>query len=256
MDKKLSVVIITRNRPEDLDAILKNYDLDAATSSRVEIIVVDDHSDDNNLFAAMQTVSDFHSRTGLGRYEWLPTQRMPGGARNRGLVLATGEYVWFVDGDDRVNWTALPQILSGLDARPRLPIAILDYWTVSENSHELVSFAGRNLMPWQLGVMAWHKIIRRDLLCLFDENTYGEDVGWWMRQCLRREMDYYWASGIIGYSYRRLREGSVTATGVDRAEAVRLRVLEELRSVKLDAERLNRPRSFVDHLEWLIKQYE
>src|SRR6185312_6978493 len=50
----------------------------------------------------------------------------PGNARNTGLARATGEYVWFVDGDDFLPDGALPAVASRLLA-DRPDVLLIDY---------------------------------------------------------------------------------------------------------------------------------
>lgn len=259
MNPKLSIVIITRNQPNELKSILGGVQTRTFVDAGVplEVIVVDDNSDTDEQFANMQLVSNFHARTGLGLYDYLTSRRLPGGARNRGLELATGEYVWIADGDDLIEWSAVPAIVDELKARSRIPLLMLDYQTVTpDGSVETISFAGGKLKAWECGVMAWHKVIRRDLYGKFREGVYSEDIDWWMRQCLEREIDFYRAPGIVGYTYRRLAPGSITSTGADRTDGRNLRILDEIRTITDQARQLGRPQAFIDHLIWLFNQYD
>lgn len=259
MQPKLTIVIITRNQGDVLQKALGRVECPAALRHAVELIVVDDCSDPQNQCAAMQSVSDLHARTGLGMYEYLTEWGGIGGARNRGLELAKGEYVWITDGDDLIWWESLPAILQDLNYRGNASMLMLDYDVVHGVSGELqtVEYAGHDLKPWECGVMVWHKIIRRDLYGRFRERVCSEDVDWWMRQCLNMEaVDGYVAPGIVGYTYYRLRPGSVTGNGEHRTAGKDERMLGELRAITQQARELRRPQAFVDHLVWLYDQYE
>jgi CDP-glycerol glycerophosphotransferase len=85
---------------ECLDSILRQQTVDA------EVIGVDDASTDHS-----GAVLDEHAA--LDRRltaVHLDRNAGPGAARNAGLERATGDYVWFVDGDDRIAPGALAQI--------------------------------------------------------------------------------------------------------------------------------------------------
>ena len=90
---------------ECLDSLLREQGSDA------EVIGVDDGSDDHcgvvldERAAADPRLTVVHLDANVG----------PGLARNAGLERATGEYVWFVDGDDRI----VPGALAAVEAKLR-----------------------------------------------------------------------------------------------------------------------------------------
>ncbi|MFD1372473.1 bifunctional glycosyltransferase/CDP-glycerol:glycerophosphate glycerophosphotransferase [Actinoplanes sichuanensis] len=89
---------------ECLDSILRQQAVEG-----VEVVAVDDASPDHSgqvideRAAADPRVVAVHLESNVG----------PGAARNAGLDRATGEYVWFVDGDDRIA----PGALAAVEAR-------------------------------------------------------------------------------------------------------------------------------------------
>jgi CDP-glycerol glycerophosphotransferase len=91
--------------PECLDSIL------AQDGARVEVIAVDDASpDDCGKILDARAALDPRLRV-----VHLAANAGPGHARNTGLDLATGEYVWFVDADDTLAPGALAQVSARLD---------------------------------------------------------------------------------------------------------------------------------------------
>ncbi|GIF10892.1 bifunctional glycosyltransferase/CDP-glycerol:glycerophosphate glycerophosphotransferase [Actinoplanes teichomyceticus] len=92
---------------ECLDSVLRHQH-----DTPVELVAVDDASPDHcgalidERAAADPRVVAVH----------LASRRGPGGARNAGLDRATGDYVWFVDGDDRIVPAALGVIADRLRA--------------------------------------------------------------------------------------------------------------------------------------------
>lgn len=89
----VSVVISTRNRPDWLRKAL-----DSALSQTyppMEIIVIDDASEDSHAYAGVDTLLDPKVR-----YVRNEHPLGPGGARNAGIYLARGELVAFLDDDD------------------------------------------------------------------------------------------------------------------------------------------------------------
>lgn len=70
----------------------------AQTEQNIEVIIVDDHSENNIGLAIKQYLNDPRCR-----YVRLDERLGPGGARNKGMDLASGEYIGFCDSDDWVD---------------------------------------------------------------------------------------------------------------------------------------------------------
>lgn len=70
----------------------------AQTEQNIEVIIVDDHSDNDIGSAIKRYLEDPRCL-----YVRLDERLGPGGARNRGLDLANGEYIGFCDSDDWVD---------------------------------------------------------------------------------------------------------------------------------------------------------
>ena len=88
---KVSVIIPTYNRADYLYLTLES--IANQTFTDFEVIVVDDGSAEKE---AEQVCSKF----GFCRYVWIPNSGGPATPRNRGIELALGEYIAFVDDDD------------------------------------------------------------------------------------------------------------------------------------------------------------
>jgi glycosyltransferase involved in cell wall biosynthesis len=119
---KVSVIIPAYNRahllPECLESVL------AQSFQDFEIIVVDDGSTDNT----HEIVSTFPAK-----YAWQENQGPPG-ARNRGIELAHGEYVAFLDSDDALLQDALEKGVEVLDKHPEAAFSHGQAYLMDENS--------------------------------------------------------------------------------------------------------------------------
>lgn len=108
----LSVIVPVYNTGKYLSTCLDA--LVAQTISDMEIIVVDDHSSED----ISKVVYPYSGRADrLIRFERLEQHKGPGGARNRGLALARGEYVAFCDSDDWVDITYYQTCLEAMKRR-------------------------------------------------------------------------------------------------------------------------------------------
>ncbi len=72
------------------------------TLTDMEIIIVDDHGNDNSMAIIQNQIAE-HSRKAMCRFAKTTANSGPGQARNIGLQMAQGEYVAFVDSDDWVE---------------------------------------------------------------------------------------------------------------------------------------------------------
>ena len=92
MNPLVSIIIPTFNRANRLKRALVS--VFAQTFTDYEVLIMDDGSTDNTL----EVVNSFNDDR--IRYDWAENFGGPGAPRNRGLSLARGEYIAFLDSDD------------------------------------------------------------------------------------------------------------------------------------------------------------
>ena len=105
---RISVVVAFFNNEDDLGDCLDS--IAAQTFADLEVIMVDDASSDHSAeIARAKAAAD-------PRFTLLqPEHGGPGGARNRGVERARGEYLAFVDGDDVLPANAYELLLHALE---------------------------------------------------------------------------------------------------------------------------------------------
>lgn len=126
-EPSVSVIMPTHDRPGRLQGALQS--ILAQTYRHLEVIVVDDASD-----PPAQTVV-----APLGGDPRLRVERLPGnvgaaGARNAGLALATGEFVAFLDDDDRWEPTKVELQVGYLKAHPEAGLVTCGHFLCVEGS--------------------------------------------------------------------------------------------------------------------------
>ena len=135
----------------------------------LEVIAVDDASPDASgaILAAR--------RDPRLRVISTPSAVGPGPARDLGAKEATGEYVWFVDGDDELADGALAAVTAAL-ARLRPDVLIVDFENLYPDGTTSPSGGARYLRGPETGTLAdrpalihltmtaWSKVFRRDFL--------------------------------------------------------------------------------------------
>lgn len=103
---KLSIIIPVYNVERWIDRCLDSLLSQDVERSEYEVVVVDDETPDNS----MSIVEKYRENNENIR---VVTQKNKGlsGARNAGLEVAKGEYVWFVDSDDFIEPNVLSRLL-------------------------------------------------------------------------------------------------------------------------------------------------
>ncbi|MEN6520918.1 MAG: glycosyltransferase [Armatimonadota bacterium] len=121
-DKVISLVITTYNRPEWLKICLEGFCNQTLPSRNFEILVIDDHSDDD----LSSIITEYSERIPL-RYIRHDENRGVGAGRNTGAKAAKGDFVAFFDDDDRPTRRLLAEHMRSHLEHPEDNEAVLGY---------------------------------------------------------------------------------------------------------------------------------
>jgi hypothetical protein len=173
----------------------------AQTERAWEHVVVDDGSTDDTA-AVVRAAAD--SRL---RYE----HQAPAGrsaARNRGIDIATGEYLLFLDADDWLLGNALRDHLRFLAAHPACGVSVGDGYFSTDDSTPIVAFSARRaplpnggvlagllldpgLVPAPLAAMLRAPIVRTHAIRFDPELTIGEDTLFWIEVARHTDFGFH-----------------------------------------------------------------
>ncbi|MFZ0047028.1 MAG: glycosyltransferase [Streptosporangiaceae bacterium] len=202
--------------PGCLDSIL-------TADAGLEVIAVDDASPDGS-GAVLDERAAADPRL---RVVHLERNGGQGAARNLALGMATGEYVWFVDGDDMIASGALPAIGAALAAAGK-PDVLLINWVSTYSGGRTEPNPGAAVLALvppggctledeprlvNLTMTSWSKLFRRDFLTGLDVSFAGgihEDILVTCAALLSAQV--IGAVQAVCYRYRRQRQGSAMAT--------------------------------------------
>jgi exopolysaccharide biosynthesis predicted pyruvyltransferase EpsI/GT2 family glycosyltransferase len=166
----------------------------AQTYHNLEIILVDDGSPDNCPF-----ICDEYARID----QRIRVIHKPNGglsdARNAGLKIFTGDYVYFFDGDDYIE-NNLIEIALHNAVTTSADLVIFNYYRVDENDnllstsnfrtgtyeiedHNRVDYMVNNLAKYSVGWEAWNRLYKADIIRKYDlffwdnKLIFAEDFG-------------------------------------------------------------------------------
>lgn len=187
-EKLLSIIIPCFNSADTLPVLLQSIPDD----SRIEVIVVDDHSD--KLLEEYQSCQDRFSGRNIAFYRNLDGKKGAGSARNVGLSSATGRYVLFADADDFFYQDGFMHLLDEIDSYDKdiyyyYPDSVdadgnpgtrhTEYKRLLEEYYQNKDRKSEVFVRCRFHV-PWSKVIRRNLIVehriLFDEVRFSNDV--------------------------------------------------------------------------------
>lgn len=219
---KLSIIVPIYNVAPYLRKCVDS--LLAQDISNYEIILVDDGSPDE-CPQICDEYADTHSRIHVIHQENAGLSA----ARNAGLAVAQGEYIWFVDSDDYVEPNVLGALMEQIE-RDHLDVLRFRYQNVREsgeafapykdmtnyNDYSSTPVNGLTFLNERMSnqCYAWQFILRSSLCNaeLFTPGIYFEDTDWTPRMLLRAERVA--STELIVYNYL-WREGSITLSQKD-----------------------------------------
>ena len=178
--KAVSIIIPTYNVEGYigicLDSILKQ------NMQNFEIIIIDDGSKDKSHEVALEYQKKYPGK--IRAYKQENTGQ--GGARNKGITLAEGEYILFVDSDDTVELTLVEKTYQ-LAKKTDADMVLFDAYVTDESGKVLTVMKGCNIDAKEISVekypkvlleypCPWNKLYRRSI---FDNPDMRFPTGMW-----------------------------------------------------------------------------
>lgn len=216
-ERKVSVIVPAYNIQDYIgkcvDSILNQSYKD------LEVILVDDGSTDNTL-SILKNYQDKDDRVKLVHQE----NKGLSGARNSGLDISIGEFVYFVDGDDRIHPLCIEKLLTiaeeyGCDIVQCGVLSFLedDNITTELEGEKVEIVSGKNICRRMIlsrdsseMTVVWNKLYRRSI---FDNKRFTEGMVY-EDTALTHEL--FWKSNKVAVTnqtlafYRSQRRGSIT----------------------------------------------
>ena len=166
----VSVVIPVFNGAAFLSGAIKN--IAQQGYQPLEIIIVDDGSTDRT----SEIAADFKDQV---KYVYQSNQG-PAAARNKGLEIARGSIIAFLDADDQWQKKSLTVMFEGINQSPETEIVMgkVRLWRLKEDKSEEFSEPGVALCN---GCALFRKKVFNKVGLFDPALRYGEDLDWFMR---------------------------------------------------------------------------
>lgn len=212
MIPRISIITVVRNAPEDLEKTLENLTSLDTSVAELELIVIDGASTDRTpgvIRRYEERIAYWVSEPDAGLYD----------AMNKGMDVATGDYLWFVNAGDTVRGKdALTRIFEG-----ETEWADIYYGEtlVASETGEILGLRKKKLpenLTWKSlkrGMVVCHQsfIVRREIAPLYDTARYrlAADIEW-VIECLKRAHTIRYTGSVLscftegGISTQRRRE--------------------------------------------------
>lgn len=208
---KVSVIVPVYNVSE---YIVRCWDsIKNQSYKNLEVLFVDDCGTDDSIAKLEACIASVEE----GDVKILHHARNRGlsAARNTGLEVATGDYVYFLDSDDDITSDCIKSLVAPLSER-KYDLIIGDYTVVGEGgylplnmSEGAVETNDEVMRTYAAGdwyVMAWNKLCRREFLLenklFFKEGLIHEDVLWTFKVACKVENLYVVKKPVYNYYVR------------------------------------------------------
>ena len=203
----LSFIIPTYNVCDKIDVCITSISNIPLSKTDFEVIIVDDSSTDNTLSVTENLLKENKLSYSILRQD----KAGQATARNRGLALAKGKYVWMVDAVDEVIHNSL--LFDTLLKDPDADLITFNYeedWLTHIVKHEDfkekkyvtgIKFLSQN---YEKGSYLWNKIYRKDAIkdiLFLDGLTHIEDMCFNIYAIL--EINTILCLPLVGYRYFR-----------------------------------------------------
>ena len=248
----VSIIIPVYNVAEYIEKCL--YSVIRQKTDNIECILVDDCGTDNSIAIAEEIINQYNGPISF-KVLHHGHNRGLSAARNTGIDVATGEYLFFLDSDDEIASNAIEVLLSETQEHPDVEVIIgnmysephddyyelkLDYYPYKITGNHRIRnsfFRNQSLIP----VMACNKLIRRDFILknnlFFKEGIIHEDELWifYVINCVNSILL------IDNYTYIRYkRPQSITTTSSQQNSANYMAgiILEILHKIKTPCEEM------------------
>lgn len=255
---RFSIIIPTYNSEKEIERAISS--IKNQTFNNYEIIVIDDCSTDNTYknLLKVQGIKLIKNEVSL----------KAGGSRNKGIDVAKGEYIIFLDADDYLAENDTLEKIDKIIGEDKPDVVYLGFKMIGRLQDICIPTESDSDFPnriknWQypnVWDVCWNKQFLKENNIKFLENKYYEDFLFYYKGILK--VKTYKVASFVTHIYTTLKDDSMTAD-VDR-EKVKdcfvnvIALQEEIEKLENDKKKtmMYAERKIIMNLEELLKEYE
>ncbi|MBR5039048.1 MAG: glycosyltransferase family 2 protein [Prevotella sp.] len=215
------------------------------TYGNIECVIVDDATQDDSIIQCERLISNYH---GTIQFMILHHQMNRGlsAARNTGIDAATGEYIFFLDGDDEITCDCIEKLVSPVMRDETIELVrgerIRQYegFPTPKRHQRIIQGQEEDVISIEavrdkhfngkFGTAAWNRLIKKDFLdqhqLRFKEGIIYEDTLWTF--FLVKYLSHLYIIPDVTYYYYIRPHSIVTGTGKEEKSRSRCIVFEEI----------------------------
>lgn len=248
---KFSVIIPNYNSEKWIVRLLDS--IRNQTYKDYQVIIVDDMSQDNSVakIKGYMEVNKFPIVLTVNK-----RKRYNGGTRNKGVELACGDYILFIDCDDYFYTNRAFETIANIIERNNNPDLVrLPYHYLVQYGEGDVSIHENSLeeLTKSVFVAPWTKCIKKDLFVPFPENTLIEDVSQHIEQLDKIETVAYCDEPICVWNCRN--ENAISYKGNEQKSIKRMASYYRIVADLMDMEGKLKHSYCEEHRKWRLNNY-
>lgn len=197
---KISVVIPVYNVEKYIRRCLESIIAQENRGYTIECLIIDDASPDNSMTIVKEIIANYHGSAITFRIIRHKVNKGLSEARNAGIKVSTGDFLFFVDSDDELLENSFVRFLDYYQKYPLVDVIIgnsldfesrhLSYSQIEESASPPIMVNDKRIILQQvlkreINRNVWNKLIRRSIIVnnniLFDVGLLYEDVIWTYR---------------------------------------------------------------------------
>ena len=226
---RFSVIIPTYNSIKEIERALQS--IREQTFKNYEIIVIDDCSTDNT-YDVLKNCNDITLIRNA-------TNLKAGGSRNKGLEIAKGEYIIFLDADDYLAENDTLQKINDVIGNEKTDIVYLGFETVGRMNEKWIptkenSALTQRVHNWKyenVWDVCWNNQFLKENNMSFIEKRYFEDFAFYYKGIMRAKS--YKVASFVTHIYTMYKSDSITSNVSEvKLQDLYINVIEFLEELK------------------------